>query len=83
MTGGFGVVPIVGRRVSQIDEFVEAKIIVPACVGVARKVTLPPLTPSTYMSWYSSFTVGRLTPFAPWAVSTTQTSTWLPAAICG
>ena len=30
MTGGFGVVPIVGRSVSQIDEFVEAKIIVPA-----------------------------------------------------
>ena len=55
----------------------------PACVGVAPAASRSRRsTPSTYMFWKSSLAIGRVTPFEPWPLVVTQTSTWLPAAIC-
>ncbi len=62
MTGGLGVVPMVGRSTSQIESFDDAKISCPDWVGVALRVTFVPLNPSTYMSWNSSLAIGLETP---------------------
>jgi hypothetical protein len=75
MTGGFVTVPTVGLSASQTLVFADAYMIWPACLGVARSVTLPPLAPITYRFGNSSLATARVTPFDPCAVVRTQKST--------